>query len=323
MRRCAAKPPRRYLSTNQKSDRCGEGATVFMEMHQVRYFLSMARLLSFTRAAYACNVSQPSLTRAIQKLEDEFDGLLFRRERSRTHLTDLGRLMLPHLERTFEAAQAAKQLAKGVGRAEVASLSLGVDATIESETLDAILAELCSGLPGLELTLTTGSSAILVDATMSGELDLVVTEAPDEAPERFESWLLFEHTYHMIARADHPLAQNAPGSLQAASGELWIDHDGRDCARLRNAAAKIGFEPIVRHRTSDASHVKQLVLAGLGSAFMPQPRCDDRLRAIRFPDVNVVGQVVLAAVAGRRRSIASDAFIRASRARSWAAASFA
>jgi len=88
-----------------------------MEMHQVRYFLAMARLLNFTRAADECNVTQPSLTRAIQKLEDELGGALFRRERSRTHLTDLGRLMLPHLERTFEAAEAAKQLAKGVGKA--------------------------------------------------------------------------------------------------------------------------------------------------------------------------------------------------------------
>ncbi len=294
-----------------------------MEMHQVRYFLSMARVLNFTRAAHACNVSQPSLTRAIQKLEDEFDGPLFRRERSLTHLTDLGRLMLPYLERTFEAAQAAKQLAKGVGRAEVASLSLGVDAAIESDTLGAVLAELCSGLPGLELTLMTGSSSNLVDAAMSGELDLVVSEAPDEAPERFESWLLFEQRYHMIARADHRLARRAPGSLQAASNEFWIDHDGGDCARLRTAAKEIGFEPVVRHRATDPSRVKQMVLAGLGSAFMPEPWRDDRLRAIRFPDVNVVGKVVLAAVAGRRRSVACDAFIRASRARSWAAASVA
>lgn len=292
-----------------------------MEMHQVRYFLSMARVLNFTRAAHACNVSQPSLTRAIQKLEDEFGGPLFRRERSRTHLTDLGRLMLPHLERAFEAAQAAKQLAKGVGRAEVALLSLGVDAAIESETLDAILAELCSGLPGLELTLTTGSSASLVDAAMRGELDLVITEAPNEAPERFESWLLFKHTYHMIARADHPLAQCTPGSLQAASKEVWIDHDGGDCARLRTAAAQIGFEPVVRHRASDASRVKQLVLAGLGCAFMPLTRYDDRLSVIRFIDVDVVGHVVLAAVSGRRRSIASDAFVCASKARIWAGAS--
>lgn len=96
-----------------------------MEMRQVRYFLSMARVPNFTHAAHGCNVTQPSLTRALQKLEQDLGGPLFRRERGRTYVTDLGRLMLPHLTRTFDAAQAAKQLARGVGRAEVASRSVG------------------------------------------------------------------------------------------------------------------------------------------------------------------------------------------------------
>jgi DNA-binding transcriptional LysR family regulator len=287
-----------------------------MEMHQVRYFLSMARLLNFTRAAQECNVTQPSLTRAIQKLEEELGGALFRRERSRTHLTDLGRLMLPHLGRTFEAAQAAKQLAKDVSRAEVASLSLGVEAAIDSDTLDAIFADLCRDLPGLELSVTTGKSALLLESAMDGDLDILIAEAPDEAHERLDCWPLFEHSYRMMVRADHPLAQRAPATFRAAREEHWID-DGGGCARLRSAAALAGFEPDVRHRVSDPALVKQLVLAGLGSVFMPQPRHDERLRAVRFPDVNVVGQVVLAAVAGRKRSIACDAFVRAARARSW------
>jgi LysR family hydrogen peroxide-inducible transcriptional activator len=79
-----------------------------MEMHQVRYFLAVARRLNFTRAAEELRVAQPSLTRAIQKLETELGGLLFRRERSNTHLTELGRVTLPHLEATFAAAETAK-----------------------------------------------------------------------------------------------------------------------------------------------------------------------------------------------------------------------
>jgi DNA-binding transcriptional LysR family regulator len=292
-----------------------------MEMHQVRYFLAMSRLLNFTRAADECNVTQPSLTRAIQKLEDELGGALFRRERSRTHLTDLGRLMLPHLERTFEAAEAAKQLARGVGKAEVAPLALGMEAVIESEAVDAILGELARGLPGFELTLTTGSSGELLEAAMNGDLDLLIVELPDAAPDRLERWLLFTQSYHMVTRADHPLATKPPDSLGAAREEAWIDHDGGNCARLRAAAVALGFEPVIRHRATDLTHVKRLVVAGLGSAFMPRPRDDERLRSIRFPDADITGEVVLGAVTGRKRGIAADAFVRASRARSWSAAS--
>jgi DNA-binding transcriptional LysR family regulator len=291
-----------------------------MEMHQIRYFLSMSRVLNFTRAADECNVTQPSLTRAIQKLEDEFGGALFRRERNRTHLTDLGRQMLPHLERTFEAAHAAKQLAMGLGRAEVAPLALGIDAAIESETLDRILAELAVGLPGFELTLSSGSSDDLLESAMNGALDLVVVELPDHAPDRLDAWPLFDHSYHMVTRSDHPLAVGGKPLLLSAREETWIDYEGDGCARLKAVAAAHGFVPIVRHRATDMSQVRRLVACGLGSAFIPRPRDDERLCALRFADAEVKRDVVLAAVAGRKRSIAADAFVRASRACDWAAA---
>ena len=78
-----------------------------MEMHQVRYFLAVADELNFTRAAEKCGVTQPSLTRGIKRLETELGGDLFRRERSLTHLTQLGKLMLPSLKAVYESAVSA------------------------------------------------------------------------------------------------------------------------------------------------------------------------------------------------------------------------
>ena len=285
-------------------------------MHQVRYFLSMARLLNFTRAADACNVTQPSLTKAIQKLEDEFGGPLFRRERSRTHLTDLGRLMLPHLERTLEAAQTAKALARNIGKAEVAPLALGVAGSIETATLDAVLADLGRSLPGFDLTVTSGTSAELLEQALAGELDLLIAEAPDDAPERLESWPLFAHVYHMVTRPDHPATALAAPTLAACRDESWIAF-GDGPARLREAAAAHGFEPELRHRATDVAQLMRMIAAGLGSGFLPGPRDDPRLRSIRLVDAAVARDVVLAAIAGRRRSVAADAFVRASRAVGW------
>ena len=287
-------------------------------MHQVRYFLAMARELNFTRAAEECNVTQPSLTKAIQKLEEELGGSLFRRERSRTHLTDLGRLMLPHLERTFAAAQAAKALARNVGRAAVAPLALGVASSIETATLDAVLADLGRGLPGFELTVTGGTSAELLDRAMAGDIDLLIAEAPDHAPERLESWALFAHVYHMVTRPDHPLASHVAPALAACRDEPWIAF-GDGPTRLQEAAAAHGFEPALRHRADDVTHLMRMIAAGLGSAFLPGPRADPRLVSIRLVDAAVARAVVLAAIAGRRRSLAADAFVRAARAVGWAA----
>src|SRR3954454_18713418 len=83
-----------------------------MEMHQIRYFLAVCLTLNFTRAAEQCHVTQPALTRAIQKLEEELGGLLFRRERKLTHLTDLGNLVRPQLEQILKQSEQAHSAAK-------------------------------------------------------------------------------------------------------------------------------------------------------------------------------------------------------------------
>src|SRR5260221_13342345 len=80
-------------------------------MHQVRYFLTLCQELNFTRAAEKCNVAQPALTRAIKLLEDEFGGLLFHRERARTHLSELGQAVRAYLEEAQRQSQQAKRLA--------------------------------------------------------------------------------------------------------------------------------------------------------------------------------------------------------------------
>ena len=106
-----------------------------MEMHQVRYFLAVADTLNFTRAAELCNVSQPALTRAIQQLEEELGGLLLRRERKLTHLTDFGRLIEPHLRQLFADAEAAKTTAKRFLSLQQAEIRLGTCARLGRRVL--------------------------------------------------------------------------------------------------------------------------------------------------------------------------------------------
>jgi len=101
-----------------------------METHQIRYFLAACETLNFSRAAERCNVAVPTLSKAIQKLEDELGGQLFHRERRLTHLTDLGRLMQQHFSAAQGALEAAKTDAKSYKRLENARLKLGVFSTM-------------------------------------------------------------------------------------------------------------------------------------------------------------------------------------------------
>ncbi|MFZ8480606.1 LysR family transcriptional regulator, partial [Staphylococcus aureus] len=78
----------------------------------IRYFLAVCEEQNFTRAANKCNVTQPSLTRAIKLLEAEFGGFLFHRLRPVVRLTELGELVRPYLQSILDQAAAAKKQAK-------------------------------------------------------------------------------------------------------------------------------------------------------------------------------------------------------------------
>ena len=98
-----------------------------VELFQVRYFLELAKSLNFSRAAEACSVSQPAMTRAIQRLEEELGGRLLYRERNLTQLTPLGQAMLPLLEAAHAAAETAAAQAAAFRRRASAPLRLGVE----------------------------------------------------------------------------------------------------------------------------------------------------------------------------------------------------
>ena len=101
-----------------------------MEMHQVRYFLAMAKTLSFTRAAELCHVSQPALTTAIKKLETRLGSSLFHREGRSLLMTEFGRQMLPHLEQIVARTEAAETAAKNFRLLNQVPVRIGVMSTI-------------------------------------------------------------------------------------------------------------------------------------------------------------------------------------------------
>ncbi|MGV8985981.1 MAG: LysR family transcriptional regulator [Cypionkella sp.] len=288
-------------------------------MHQIRYFLAVTRTLNFTRAADQCNVTQPSLTRAIQKLEDEFGGLLFNRERALTHLTELGRMVLPHLEQTFEAAEAATSLASSIGRAEVTPLVIGVADGVVSPVLDEILGSLAEVLPGLTIDLRGGTSEQLIEMSMKGGMDLLLIARPDLVPDRLEIWPLFAKSYLVAVCSGHPLTQAGPLCLSEVAAVPWIDCADDGTALLRSAAASAGLELAFRHRADSPALARSLIAQGLGLAIVPADTQPEGIALLGFVDTDLSLPIVLAAVAGRRRGRAADAFLRAAKARDWQA----
>src|SRR5438045_1551933 len=163
-----------------------------MEMHQVRYFLAVARTLNFTRAAEECNVAQPSLTRAIKLLEGELGGDLFRRERPHAMLTPLGERMYPLLKQCYDSAQSARALAALISDGEVGALKIAVSSSIELGLILTQVNELRTNFSELELKILRGTGAQLVELLKAGEAELAISASMGATWDRLDCWRLFD-----------------------------------------------------------------------------------------------------------------------------------
>lgn len=290
-----------------------------MEMHQIRYFLAVCETLNFTRAAEQCNVTQPALTRAIQKLEEEFGGLLFRRERHLTHLTDLGRLMRPQLEQVWRQTETARTTAKSFLKLEDAPLSLGVMCTIGPLRGIGFVTDFWRTNKGIEITLREGVPQRLGELLREGELDLAVMAQWEPFDERFNVQPLYRERFVVAFPPGHRFAGQNGVSLDEMDGEsylLRINCEYKD--HLRTLREERGIELHHVYRSEREDWIQTMVMAGIGVAFLPEYSVIlPGLQTRPLVDPEVVREVSLVTVAGRRFSPAVAAFVRAIKAYEW------
>jgi len=290
-----------------------------MDLTQIRYFLSLARTLNFTRAAEACNVTQPALTKSIQRLEEELGGPLLLRERSLTQLTPLGQAMLPLLEQTHAAAERAKEHAAGMKRQTSSPLRVGLASDVPTLPFLPVLEELAARLPGFELSLADAGSAALCEALLHGTLDAAVVTGHAALPDRLNRWPLFTDAAVLMMPPGHALDTADAVPLAALDGATVICR-APDCgmARLLEQAQRDhGARPGHQHQAGAAGRVADLVRAGLGVGLSTElAAVPDGLHK-RPVAGQAVHDVLLVAVAGRPFTRAADAFIKLARAREW------
>ena len=222
-----------------------------MEMHQVRYFLAVARTLNFTRAAEECNVAQPSLTRAIKLLEGELGGDLFRRERPRAMLTPLGERMFPLLKQCYDSAQAARALAAMVNDGEVGALKLAVSGSIELGLILSHVNELRKSFSEIELKILRGTGPQIVEYLKSGEAELAVGTSIGAAWDRLDSWKLFDEIFDMVFSRSHRLGSQELSRLDDLKPERFLLRSHCEkCTDLAEMLRAKGLNADHRHEVS-------------------------------------------------------------------------
>ncbi len=289
-----------------------------MEMHQVRYFLAVAKHLNFTRAAEELRVAQPSLTRAIQKLESELDGPLFRRERSNTHLTELGRMMLPHLQTAFTAAETAKGQARHLTKREVGSLLLGVGIAVETDAVAGLLSGVVGEIQGLDIGVEVAPSGAVERGLLAGEFDAAVLSLTEGSHDRFDLHPLGDEAAVVAFPAFHRFASLPSVDIEELDAEPLIVRTG--CRFDEELVARLkarGLVRLARHRSNDPRWIAALVRHGLGCAVMTRSAAmAGGLAHCSVDGLDLRHRTALVTVAGRRHSGPLTALIQRIGARS-------
>jgi len=289
-----------------------------MEMHQVRYFLAVARTLNFTRAADECNVSQPSLTRAIKQLEGELGGDLFRRERP-TQLTELGQRMHPLLKQCYEAATGARSLASAFKSGEVGALRIALTHAVYLSLLIPFLNQIKRQFNRLELRFLRGNSREVAEMLKKGEAELGIAAELDESWERLDSWPLFTEDFRLVLSKDHRLAKRDEIALEDLQPEQWLSRTYCEHAdRLSASLREHGLNCDHGHQVSSERDLIELLEADVGVAVMPVTSpIPPTLKRTTVDGLDARRTVHLYGVAGRERTAVASAVMRMLRGADW------
>ncbi len=288
-------------------------------MSQVRYVLTAAKTLNFTKAASECNVTQPALTKGVKTLEEELGAALFHREGRKITLSEFGRTMLPHLQQIVSEAEAAKELAQNFRLLEKVPIRLGVMSTIGHLRLSRFLAQFEKAHSGIELSVSEGASDDLKDRLAAGDIDVAIMTRTPELDETLRTTSLYSERYVVVFPPDHRLGRLNAVSLADLSGEDYVDRLACEMREMvMGVCQEREVELYARFRSEREDWVQAMVLAGIGFAFMPEYSVTlPGLLQRPLIEPSVERDVAAVTIPGRRYTPAVGAFMRATQTFAW------
>ena len=242
-----------------------------MEMHQLRYFVAVAQTNSFSRAAEACFVSQPSLSQQIAKLEAQVGHRLLDRLGRRVQLTDAGRQLLDSAMAILATVEDAKRRLQDDANLAGCRLTLGAIPTIAPYLLPVLLQRFERRHAGVELTVHEDVTRNLIGAVISGELDLAVMALPFE-DERLAFEQLWTESLLLALPRGHRLARKKQVNMDEIREERFLLLTEMHCLgeQVLSYCRAHECQPHIACRSAQIATMQALIEQGLGVTLLPE-----------------------------------------------------
>ena len=262
-----------------------------MDFNQVRYFLALADTLNFTRAAEQCFVSQPALTQAIKRLENELGGDLVYRKSNHVELSSLGRSLRSHFQQIDRTKNLVRTTANAVINGEIAELNVGLMCTIGPRLISSMLDSFQNQFPTISLVLHDVTPSKIPDLILSGAIDGAFCSHPGPPNSKISYRKLFEEPMVVAFPKGHSFTDSVSVSINQVTKERYVDRLHCEFrSQLINYVEDNNIELDIAFRSQREDWIQELIQQGAGVAVLPK-------NSILSPDLD-------------SRPILDDGFIR-------------
>jgi LysR family transcriptional regulator, transcription activator of glutamate synthase operon len=281
--------------------------------NDLRAFLAVAEAEHVTAAANQLHLSQPAVTRAIGRLEDQFGVRLFDRPGHRVRLNAFGRVLAGHAGTIVAQLDAASTDIAGLLDPRAGPVRIGFVRSLGTWLVPDLIQSFRTVEPGVEFQLEQGLSEQVADRLLRGDVDLILTSPRPRLPEQAGWELLTDERLELAVPPGHRLAARRRIRLAEVAAEpfvaLAVISEFRELSdRLCREA---GFSPAVAFEADDVATVRALVGAGLGVAILPalhQPAAPGAPATLAITAQHATRPVGLAWIAGRQLPGLAEAF---------------
>jgi DNA-binding transcriptional LysR family regulator len=257
-----------------------------MKLQQLRFFITVADELGFSKAAAKLHVAQPSLSVQIKALEEEVGARLFERDKHHVFLTQAGKKFQQHARALLSLAETAKFEARCAAAGEMGTLDFGYTASaIFSSVLARVIRHFRAQHPQVLLTLHELTSVEQFHGLLEHKLDVGVLRRPDiRTPVGLKISEWYRTPLVVAIPHDHALARRQSLTLADLKGDSFIMYP-REAGtgiywQVMDLCAKAGFRPRVAREVLESSTLIGLVAAGVGIAIVPAD-----MNCIRFEGI--------------------------------------
>ncbi len=242
-----------------------------MDLQQLEYFRTVARLEHVTQAAEALRMTQPALSRAIARLEREVGVTLFDHRGRSVKLNRYGTAFLRHVERALATIEEGRREITDLADRESGVVAFGFAHALGTRVVPDLIASFRETHPRARFQLLQNASHIILDELLAGDVDLALVSPMPKTGERIESAVLASEELFLAVPHEHKFAQRKNIKLAQLADETFVClREGYAFRSLTDQfCAQAGFTPKIAFEGEEIATLRSLVGVGLGVAILP------------------------------------------------------